>query len=239
MKIWAISDIHLPGEIKRTMEFFGNVWNDHPGKIVENWRRIVGTDDIVLIGGDISWSYKLEGAMRDLNRLASLPGHSKVIIKGNHDIWWKTYQLTKNALPNSLIALEGNTVKINDQVICGTRGWLAPNDPCFDQLDMNTFQKELKLLKRSLDEAVSLNPVLGIHVLMHFPPFTTIGLKTKFFELLKEYPIQSCIYGHFHLKKEWRKIPNGMIDGISCQLTSSDYLNHKPILIWDSAVVVS
>ena len=237
MKTWAISDIHLPGQNGRTMDFFGKVWNDHPDKISRNWRRVVGSDDIVLIGGDITWSYKLEGAAKDLQRLASLPGKTKIIVKGNHDLWWKKYHQTVQALPSSLVAMEGTAMKINGQVFCGTRGWLAPNDPYFDLLDMKTFQKELKLLEQSLNEALKLDPIQGIHVLLHFPPFTTKGIKTKFFDLLTKYPILSCTYGHFHMKEEWQKIPHGRVDGIFCQLTSSDFLDHTPILIWDSSTV--
>ena len=235
MKIWAISDTHLPGVTGRTMEYHGRVWNDHAGKIVQNWNRLVDSDDIVLIGGDITWSYELGKALVDLKRLADLPGKYKIIIKGNHDSWWKQLLPTAQALPKSIVAMEGSAVKIGGQVICGTCGWLAPNDPYFDRLDRKTFEKELQLLQRSLDAALALHPAAGIHVLLHFPPFTAMGIKTRFFTLLRNYPIYSCTYGHFHKREEWRKIPNGKVEGIFCRLTSSDYLNHTPALIWDDA----
>ena len=234
MKIWAISDVHLPGAKGRTMDYFGKVWNDHTHKISRNWRRIVDREDIVLIGGDISWSYKLEGAMADLGRLADLPGKTKVIVKGNHDIWWKKLHKIVPALPNSVIAMEGSAIKIEGQIFCGTRGWVAPNDPYFEQLDMKTYRKEMELLERSLEEAMAFDPKQGIHVLLHFPPFTSTGHKNRFFDLLKQYPTLSCTYGHFHMREEWQKTPRGEVDGISCRLTSSDFLNHIPTLIWDS-----
>ena len=41
--------------------------------------------------------------------------------------------------PKSIVALNGSAVKIENQVFCGTCGWHAPNDPCFDNLDQKFF----------------------------------------------------------------------------------------------------
>ncbi len=233
MKIWGISDTHFSNDQTRTMVCFGQVWVDHTEKIIRNWKTVVGRSDLVLICGDITWSQNLEKGLPDLRLLDRLPGKAKMIVKGNHDYWWQTYRQLCEAVPESIKPLDGNAIRIDDQVFCGTKGWVAPNDPDFDPLDMKTFKKEMNRLRKALDAAVELDPVNGIHLLMHFPPFASNGVKTPFIETISQYPVSTCTFGHFHMQKEWDRIPRGPINGTRFQLTSTDYLNHKPALIWE------
>ena len=89
MSIYAIADIHLSKAPDRSkpMDIFGDRWIDHENRIEKNWREIVGEEDTVIIPGDISWGLKLEDSMYDLDWIHSMPG-KKVLIKGNHDLWW-------------------------------------------------------------------------------------------------------------------------------------------------------
>ncbi|MCP4295625.1 MAG: hypothetical protein GY786_08470 [Proteobacteria bacterium] len=231
MKIWALSDIHYPAGAVNRMEPLGPIWIDHIAQIDHHWGDTVGREDIILLGGDLSWATKEERGLEALRHFSELPGLKKVIIPGNHDVWWQSNSSIKNRFPKDIIPLYGQAVKINETVICGSKGWLAPNDPCFDNLDHKPFKKEYDILKRALDEAMNLDPVEGIHLMLHFPPFTTKGLKTRFFELIKQYPVITCIYGHFHMQEEWKLIPKGCVDGIQCFLTSTDYLEHQPVLV--------
>jgi len=232
LKLYAISDTHFSGRVERNMNAYGEIWVDHEEKIKQQWKKTVRQEDVVMIGGDISWAPNLEKALVHLKQLNDLPGHFKVLIKGNHDHWWKSKEKVQLALPKNMLVLQGTALTVAGMVICGTRGWLAPNDPCSDPLDGKTFQKEMGLLKQALDEAVTLiSPGQGIHVLLHFPPFTTAGEKTPFWKLIKDYPVTSCTYGHFHMKNEWISIPKGMVDGINCSLTASDYILHTPQVI--------
>jgi len=232
MNIWGISDTHFQNGQVNSMSKWGEVWVHHTEKIIENWKAVVGNDDLVLIGGDICWSVRLDQAMTNLNMIDRLPGKKKIIIPGNHDNWWQDYDTLCKAMPETIHPLNGNAVKIDGQVICGTRGWVSPNDPDFEVLDRNTFDKEMVMLRQSLDAAVELNPIDGIHLLIHFPPFTTKGHQTPFFKLMLEYPVITCTYGHFHVQKEWDALPKGNIQGIDCHLTSTDYLENKPTLVW-------
>ncbi|MBU2646826.1 metallophosphoesterase [bacterium] len=232
MKIWGISDTHFQHGQVDSMSNYGEVWVHHTEKIIENWKEVVSGEDLVLIGGDIVWSTRLDQALTDIRMIDRLPGKMKIIIQGNHDCWWQEYESVCGAMPETIVALEGNAVKLEGQVICGTRGWISPNDPDFEVLDRNTFDREMVLLRNALDAAVKLDPVDGIHLLMHFPPFTTNGYRTPFFDRILEYPVITCTYGHFHVKKEWDALPKGMIEGITFHLTSTDYLENKPVLIW-------
>ncbi len=232
MQIFAISDTHFSSDPNRTMEAFGPIWKDHMNQIKKNWRDYVKASDIVMIGGDISWETKLDKALVHLRELGDLPGSNKIIIKGNHDHWFKSLGEVNSKLPKNMIALMGTAVKIDSHVFAGTRGWLAPNDPAGDSLDKKTFEKEMLLLERALEQAVDLAPTEAIHVLLHFPPFTTTGKTTAFWDLIKKYPVHTCTYGHFHMKAEFEAIPKGLVDGIQCNLTSTDYIKNSPLSIY-------
>lgn len=233
MKIWAISDVHLPGGTGKTMDRFGNVWIDHTRKIYSNWTTRVSTSDIVLVGGDLTWTSHTEKGLEDVKWISKLPGKAKILIKGNHDVWWKDTDMVNEQSPKDVFALDGTAVKIDGKVICGAKGWVSPRDPDFDGLDRKYYDKELLNLEAALEDAMRLDPQEGIHVVTHFPVFTSVGIKTAFFDLLKRYPVVTSTYGHFHLKEEWDKLPKGTVDGIRCQLTSADFLENAPALIWE------
>ena len=69
MKIFAISDLHLSHEVEKPMDVFGGAWENYTDKISDNWQKIVGDEDIVLIAGDISWAMKLEDAQKDIEEI--------------------------------------------------------------------------------------------------------------------------------------------------------------------------
>lgn len=231
MKLWAISDLHFSHDGSKTMDQFGKIWSDHPDKISVNWRKTVKSKDLVLVAGDISWARKGVDALKDLNKIDRLPGDKKIIVRGNHDHWWKGYDKLVKSVPESIIPLAGNAVKVNDEVFCGTMGWLAPNDPCSDPLDAKFFNRELEELKKALDHALELKPENGINLLLHFPPFTTQGKETAFSKLIAEYPVTNCVFGHFHFPEEWEAVPQGIVGSCNFLLTSTDYLEHQPKLV--------
>ncbi len=234
MKIWGISDTHLAQNSPGTMEVHGQIWDQHRGKILKNWQATVNENDIVLVGGDITWAYTIKQAMPDIRTLSQLPGQAMVMVRGNHDVWWKGYEELCQAVPKNVKPVSGNAVKINGQVICGTGGWISPNDSDFDLLDMDTYKRELAQLENSLVAASEMDPIDGIHVLMHFPPFTSGGHKTPFIDLISKFPVTTCTFGHFHIQKEWDSVPQGKINGTSYRLSSTDFLNHTPALIWEN-----
>ena len=89
MNIYAIGDLHLSGSVNKPMDIFGDKWQDHSTQIAENWKQVVGDQNVVLIPGDISWAMTLEEAKADLEMIHGLPGQ-KVLIRGNHDYWWQS-----------------------------------------------------------------------------------------------------------------------------------------------------
>lgn len=233
MRIWGISDTHLAEHKTDSMTYYGPIWVKHREKIIENWHATVKTVDTVLIGGDTTWAYEMNRALIDISMLDSLPGKQKFLVKGNHDVWWKTLDQVSQSMPRSMTALSGTAHKAEGHVFCGTMGWLSPVDSSFDNLDMNFFQKEMALLEKALKAAVELKPEKGLHLLLHFPPFTTNGRETPFFDLISNYPVTTCSFGHFHFQSEWDSLPQGKIGETEYRLIATDYLEHKPYLIWE------
>ncbi len=233
MKIWGISDTHFSGSRENGMVVHGPIWLEHKEQIVKHWQKTVNRDDIVLICGDITWSTTLKQAMQDIQTLSGLPGSTKIIVRGNHDHWWGDYNELCRTVPENVMPLSANAVNIDGHVFCGTMGWLSLNDPCSDSLDSNFFHKEMDRLEKSLKLATEMDPKHGIHLLMHFPPFTTGGIHTPFLDVIAEYPVTTCTFGHSHFPEEWENIPQGNINGTIFRLTSTDFLKHKPVLIWE------
>ena len=87
MKVFAISDLHLDSTLSKPMDIFGPGWEGHWDKIRDDWRSKVGTDDVVLLAGDLSWAMSLDEALPDIAEVGELPG-VKFILRGNHDYWW-------------------------------------------------------------------------------------------------------------------------------------------------------
>ncbi|MDD4324712.1 MAG: hypothetical protein PHR37_07800 [Eubacteriales bacterium] len=74
VKLFAISDLHLAHAVDKPMTVFGDKWNNHTQLVQEAWREIVTDEDVVILGGDISWAKNLEGALPDLKYIENLPG---------------------------------------------------------------------------------------------------------------------------------------------------------------------
>lgn len=233
MTVWALSDPHLSFTDSFTsakpMHVFGERWRNHWEKIERGWRSQVAANDVVLVTGDVSWARRFDRSLPDLEWLAALPGAAKLLVRGNHDIWWPQGEAEWARLPPTLTLLGGTAVEMQGRVFCGTGGWLAPQDPYFEPLDRPSFERELAALERALEAAAALERGRGIHVLIHFSPHTSAGTPTDFDRLLRHYPVRSATFGHFHLDTEWERAPRGLIDGIHYNLASADYLDFAPV----------
>ena len=88
MALYAIGDLHLSLDGKKSMEVFGGRWMDYIHKI-ERGFSLLNEDDVCVLCGDLTWGMSMEDALEDFRFLARLPG-KKIILKGNHDYWWTT-----------------------------------------------------------------------------------------------------------------------------------------------------
>ena len=228
--IWTISDLHLSTAQPKPMDIFGAHWRDHAARIAAAWRQRVQADDWVLIAGDISWAMKLNDALLDLRWIAELPGR-KAMIRGNHDYWCpRKVGAVRPHLPPSMCLLGADALDIGDAVVCGTRGWITPETPGWDEgRDLNIYTRELSFLDRSLAQAQQLaagrKPII---VMIHYPPFLN-GQPTEFSRRIVASGANACIYGHLHRPNDWHSAVQGRVEGVFFQLTACDYLGFGPV----------
>ena len=204
-------------------------WNDYVQRLENNWRRLITDDDTVVIAGDISWAMKLEETLTDFRFIHSLPG-KKLLLKGNHDYWWATKKkmdefISVNHL-DSLSILFNNAFRVGEYAVCGTRGWFLENEA---PEDIKVLNREVGRLKMSLEQAKKLGgePV----VFLHYPPYYR-GLEcSEMMDVLLEYGVKKCYYGHIHGKKNFRLAFEGEYRGINFRLISGDKVEFVPVLV--------
>ncbi len=232
MAIYAIGDLHMPGGDEKPMDIFGRHWDRHMDVISEHWRKMVEPGDTVLLPGDISWAMQFDDAKVDLQSIAQLPG-TKILLRGNHDYWWSSITKLRATLPPGMVALQNDSVRVGDVVVCGTRGWTFPTDAfVLDEQETKIYQRELIRLRLALDDAKKKN--LPILAMMHFPPLLNEYLDTAFTALLEAYGVKLCVYGHLH-GAGIRAGFNGEHNGVQYRLTSCDALDFAPLRVWDDA----
>jgi predicted phosphohydrolase len=251
MRIWAIADLHLSFGVKnKSMDYFGPSWAGHAEKIAENWRSVIGPDDLVLIPGDISWALKLEDAVADLLWIHDLPG-TKVLLKGNHDYWWGSLSKTVKVLPPSIHLVQNNAFHWKEASVGGARLWDTPeysfgafveyrenprenNDPDVKiqkNLAEQLFERELQRLEMSLK---NLKPEAKVRIAMtHYPPIGADLAHSRASEILEKHGIDVCVFGHLHNIKADVSL-FGVARGIRYELTSCDYLRFHPLCLWKS-----
>lgn len=229
MSIYAISDLHLAFNKNKPMEIFGDNWKNHYEKIKEDWKAKVKETDLVLLPGDFSWAMNLEDNLEELRFLDALPG-KKILLKGNHDYWWSTMLKMNKFLVekdiNTIQFLYNNSFLHEDYVICGTRGWIDSNA----EEDIKILKRELLRLELSLKEGIEkYGQDKKIIVMMHYPPFIENTKEVDFIELMTNYNVEYCIYGHIHGKQD-EEITTIENSSIKFKLVSCDYLDFE---LWE------
>ena len=225
MSIYAISDLHLAFDVDKPMDRFGPQWENHPQKIATRWHDTVGIDDTVLVCGDTSWAMRIPEALRDLDYVHQLPGH-KILLRGNHDYWWSTLSKVKRALPASLTPLQNGSLQVGDWQVAGSRGWLLPSEETTDE-DERIFDREIERLRRSLQSIRAEGPRLAM---LHYPPFALEEGTSAVVELLNEFAVEICVYGHLHAM-EPGTYPEGPMGGIEYRCVSVDLVDFTPQLL--------
>ena len=230
MAIFALADLHLSFGTDKPMDVFGAKWEDYTEKIYENWQSIVSNDDLVLIPGDVSWATYISDAYKDFKFINELKGR-KVIIKGNHDYWWTTLKKMEEFLADNsfdtIRILNNNAVAFEDAAICGTRGWSVQDNN--DEDDERIIDREKKRLILTLEEAIKLKKkrlIVGIH----YPPFDRHGEENGFLEIMRNYGVDICAYGHLHSYAHKNAV-EGNLGGVELRLVSGDFVDFRPVKI--------
>ncbi len=241
MSLFAIADLHLSTDGSKSMEKFGSRWSDYINRLAHNWSASVRPEDTVILPGDISWGMRLEDALPDLRFLDSLPG-TKLLGKGNHDFWWATATKMQKCFDanglSTLKILYNNAYALDDCIVCGTRGWFVEEaqQNTVGSVDyMRIVNRETERLRLSLKEAKHLQSAPGreqlpILVFLHFPPVWGDFVCREIVEVLSEYEIETCYFGHIHGIGGAPKIRT--YEGIRMILVAADHLGFAPMPIF-------
>ena len=210
------------------MDIFGPLWAGHAEKLRTNWEAIIQPEDTVIICGDISWGLKLEEAKADLDWVHELPG-KKIFFKGNHDLWWQSIgKLNKLYDDGSMNFLQCNCYMLDEKTaVCGARGWVCPGSDGFSEHDRKIYQREAARLKMSLDDAKKqgAEKIIGV---LHFPPTNDKHQASDFTQLMSEYGVKTCVYGHLHGRDAFKNGIKSVYNGVQYRLVSLDYLDARP-----------
>ncbi len=227
MKVYAISDLHLSGNNSKPMDIFGSSWANYLEEIEEDWRNKVTDSDVVLISGDISWAMNLSDAVPDLNYISSLTG-KKVIVRGNHDYWWKSIGAVRSLLKEGMYAIQNDCVRIENLLICGSRGWTTPeNGGGVSAEDKKIYEREIQRITLSLSAMSNMRTDADkVIVMIHYPPFNSRLEASPFTKLFSEYKVDAVVYGHLH-GNPGRICLNKALGGIQYYLTSCDLVKNK------------
>ena len=229
--LYAISDLHLSLDGNKPMEVFGDGWKNYLDAIESSWLSLVGAADTVLLAGDLSWAMKLENARADFAFLERMPGQ-KVIIRGNHDYWWSSYNKVLAAVPHSVHPLQNNAYRLPDEqvVVCGSRGWIIADEKSTEE-DKKIYARELIRMQMALDDAkAKMQDSDKLYAMIHYPPFGFSFEPTEMTALFERYGVDKVIYGHIHGKSSFHK-KKVDIHGIQYILTSTDMIDHTLVAI--------
>lgn len=226
MRVLAIADPHLSGAQPKPMTVFGPAWEGHPDAFFEGWRAVVRDDDLVLVPGDISWAMRLPEALIDLQALAALPGR-KVLLRGNHDYWWPSLRRLRAELPDGMLAIQNDAVRVDDVIVAGTRGWIAPGSHGFTDHDAKIYTREVERLRLSLAAARNLGSGY-LAVMLHFPPTNHYGEPSAVLDALRAAEPDAVVFGHVH--GDAPVVVPTIADAV-VRFVAADHLGFRPALI--------
>ena len=236
MHIYAIGDLHFSGVPEtKPMTVFGEHWENHRQRIIENWKQTVTPEDVVILCGDISWAMKLADAVEDdLKEVAALPG-TKVLLRGNHDYWWTTLAKMKQATGDKFFFLQNNYYPLDIEgeklAVCGSRGWLTPVCEGYQpETDDSILRHEELRLRASLD-AAGQEGYKDIILALHYPPFYSVEENSVFKRIIDEYRVNTCVFGHIHGMEGAAAVFEGELDGCVYKLVSCDTQGFTPVRI--------
>ena len=224
MSLYVIGDLHLSFGCDKPMDVFGGRWENYTEKLIEGFST-VRPEDTTVICGDLSWAMGLEQAGEDFRFIHSLPG-KKIILKGNHDLWWTTASAAKRFFAardiDSIEILHNNCFFYEDRAICGTRGWFYEEEKSVEH-DAKILRRELMRLETSLKAAGDREKL----VFLHYPPKLLNYECTEIIDLLCDYGVHRCWYGHLH--SGGRSLAfEGEYRGIRFKLISADHIQFIP-----------
>jgi len=230
--LYAIGDLHLGHQVDKPMGIFGEKWIGHEKKLRASFAELLCENDVTVLVGDTSWAMAIEDSLEDFRYIDSLPG-KKYILKGNHDYWWSTAKKIEVFFRagdiHSIELLHNNCHMYGNVAICGTKGWMPSTDDSAHSEKIRA--RELQRLEFSLKEAEKQGATEKV-VFMHYPPIGRTYQWNEATELMEGFGVSRCCYGHLHGRGH-RDAFLGVKNGVEYSLVASDFIDFRPIRIFD------
>lgn len=136
----------------------------------------------------------------------------KIVIRGNHDYWWKSISAVRDFLPSGCYALQNDAVKIGDYIFAvvavGAQGIKTPlkmTDCLLAKFCEWVLPLTMQKIRKENEKII---------VLTHFPPFDSKRSSNEMTALFEQNGVTAVVYGHLHGKiseqmhwsKKWREI---------------------------------
>lgn len=228
MALFVLGDTHLSLGSSKPMDVFGGAWVDYMEKLKVGF-QVLREEDTLVLCGDISWGMSLQEAKADFAFLNMLPG-KKVLLKGNHDYWWETVSKMNRFFEgegwSTFQFLHNNCVLYKDVALCGTRGWFLDMDG--NEHNEKMMRRELIRLEVSLKAAGDREKIC----FLHYPPLYPGYRCQEILDLLEQYQVKQCYYGHLH-GRSTRAAFEGVSQNVEFMLVSADHLAFVPKKILD------
>ena len=228
MALYAIGDLHLSLGTNKPMDVFGPGWANHVRRLEEAFSSL-GEEDVTVLCGDTSWGIDLSQSLEDFRFIDRLPG-KKLLVKGNHDYWWSTASKMRRFFQDNGLTtidiLHNNCHFYGDWAVCGTRGWFYEEEQSGH--NEKVFNREVIRLEASL-KAAGEKP---IYCFLHYPPLYKGYQCPEILQLLEQYQVKLCCYGHLHGPSH-RLAVEGMQGSVAYQLVAADYIGFRPKKILD------
>ncbi|MCL1807665.1 MAG: metallophosphoesterase [Oscillospiraceae bacterium] len=227
--LYAIGDLHLSLAVDKPMDVFGGAWEGYLGKIEQGLSNLTA-DDTLILAGDTSWGMSLQDALADFQFLERFPC-KKVLLKGNHDYFWDTAaKMNRFFAEHGLLTfdiLHNNAFFIDGFAVCGTRGWFFEEERGGEH-DTKMINREAGRLRASLEAGRKLGGELT--AFLHYPPLYEGYRCEPLVEVLEEYGVKRCFFGHLHGRACARAI-EGLYRGIGYRLISADHVGFTPVRV--------
>ena len=244
MSLYAIGDLHLhfEAELKNKAQLTDPLWRDHERRLLENCRRLIRPEDTLVLVGDHSWGRKMAECQQDFDYIRALPGR-KILLRGNHDMFWdvnKTAALN-DQFKGELFFLQNNYAACGDIALVGTKGYTFEGPFYLNRRgqvvgwDEDAEEQAAKLVEREAArlrlscEAARKDGYRRFILFLHYPPTNDKHQVSGFTELMTEYGVKTCVYGHLHGKEKFKRGLQGVLNGVEYKLVSLDYLDARPM----------
>ena len=228
MSLYAIGDLHLSLSADKPMDVFGGRWENYVEKMKAGFSHLT-EEDVVVLCGDLTWGMHLEDSLADFQFIHALFPGKKIILKGNHDYWWTTAAKIKRFFEShgldSFDLLHNNCHFYGEIAICGTRGWFYEEERGGEH-DKKILNRELSRLESSLRAAGEREKLC----FLHYPPRYKDYVCKEMAELMGDYGVKNCFYGHIHGAGR-RFAVEGEVGGIRYTMVSADHLQFSPYKI--------